>query len=117
MRRLIITLISAATLAAGLTVAPVAAVAGDHRYERNDHRGYWERPGDRRRWNRHNHRRYRDRGVHYYPGYGYYEGSNHRGHRADRGNARSRWCASQYRSYDWRTGTFVGYDGIRRYCG
>jgi hypothetical protein len=26
------------------------------------------------------------------------------------------WCMQRYRSYDPRTGTFVGYDGIRRPC-
>ena len=121
MRRLIITILGAAVLAGGVTAAPTAAVAGDHHYDRySEHRGYWERPGDRRRWSRHRHRRHRGPTVHYYPGYGYYESSGHRGYRADqRGGARARsaWCARQYRSYDWRTGTFVGYDGVRRYCG
>jgi len=124
MRRLIISLLGAAVLAGGLSAAPAASIAGDHRHDRYDryseHRGYWERPGDRRRWNRHKHRRHRGPTVHYYPGYGYYPSSGHRGyrdehHRGDRD--RSAWCARQYRSYDWRTGTFVGYDGVRRYCG
>lgn len=33
------------------------------------------------------------------------------------GGARSKqWCANRYRSYDWRSGTFMGYDGVRRRC-
>ena len=75
------------------------------------------RPGERRRnWNRHNHRRYRDPGVHYYPGYGYYpDPPGYSGHHG-RGD-RSAWCARRYRSYDWRTGYYRGYDGRLRYCG
>lgn len=125
MRRLTISLVAAATLAAGL--APSAALAEHrHRGDRHDrydqyseHRGYWDRPGEQRRWNRHKHRHRRGPTVHYYPGYGYYEGSSHRGYRRDdrRDHSRSQWCARQYRSYDWNTGTFVGYDGVRRYCG
>jgi hypothetical protein len=26
------------------------------------------------------------------------------------------WCAHRYRSYDWASGTFLGYDGLRRRC-
>ncbi len=29
---------------------------------------------------------------------------------------RNAYCASKYRSYDPRTGTYMGYDGIRHYC-
>lgn len=32
------------------------------------------------------------------------------------GNDWHAYCASKYRSYDVRTGTFMGYDGIRRPC-
>ena len=136
MRRALASLLAVAALAAGAgTAAPAVADGyyGHGRYERDGYydrrcdcyrgreRGYWERPSDRRRgWNRYHHRRYRDSGVHYYPGYGYYPDRGHHGrydrHRGrDRG--RSAWCARNYRSYDWRTGTFVGYDGVRRYCG
>jgi len=101
-------------------------------------RGYWERPSDRRRY-KPRYRRYRyDDGVSYYPGYGYYPdrgrydrydrhdrydryGRYDRYDGYDRGGGRDRdrseWCARRYRSYDWRTGTYVGYDGVRRYCG
>lgn len=27
-----------------------------------------------------------------------------------------RYCSNRYRSFDGRTGTFVGYDGVRRFC-
>ena len=127
MRRAFSAILAAATLAAGLSLAPAAALAGDgdgydRSYDRDcrcyrSRRGYWERPGDRRRgWNRYNHHR-RDRdGVHYYPGYGYYpDRGSYRGH--DRGDGRSEWCARRYRSYDWRTGYYRGYDGRLHYCG
>ena len=26
------------------------------------------------------------------------------------------WCAHRYRSYDWASGTFLGYDGVLRRC-
>lgn len=77
--------------------------------------GYWDRRGEGRR-DRGHHRRYRpdhDRhgGAHYYPGYGYYAADH--GHRDGRAAA----CAERYRSYDWRSGTYVGHDGVRRRCG
>lgn len=133
MRRVFTAILAAASLAAGLAALPAPAAAGDryghdrgydYGYDqradcRCDHsrRGYWERPGDRRRaWNRHSHRRYRDSGAHYYPGYGYYaDPPGYRGHHG-RGD-RSAWCARRYRSYDWRTGYYRGYDGRLHYCG
>lgn len=124
MRRAITTVLAAATLAVGFVAFADPASAGDRSsydraYEDRDHsrRGYWERPGDRRRhWNRHNHRHYRDRGAHYYPGYGYY--LDERAYRGHHGRSdRSAWCARRYRSYDWRTGYYRGYDGRLHYCG
>ena len=29
---------------------------------------------------------------------------------------RHRYCSDRYRSFDPNTGTFVGYDGVRRFC-
>lgn len=129
MRRVFTAALAAASLVTGLAALSGAAAAGDRSEydyandQRRDcrcdysQRGYWERPGDRRRnWNRYNHRRYRDSGVHYYPGYGYYpDGPGYRDHhgRSDR----SEWCARRYRSYDWRTGYYRGYDGRLHYCG
>ncbi|MCO5157960.1 MAG: BA14K family protein [Aquamicrobium sp.] len=26
------------------------------------------------------------------------------------------WCGERYRSFDARAGTFIGYDGVRRFC-
>lgn len=39
-------------------------------------------------------------------------------YRDDRGDYRDakRRCASRYRSYDWRSETYVGYDGVVRSC-
>lgn len=39
-------------------------------------------------------------------------------YRDDRGSYRDakRRCASRYRSYDWRSETYVGYDGAVRSC-
>lgn len=127
MRRAFTAILAAATLAAGFSIVPAAALAGDRdSFEHSDHhsrdhdrsrRGYWERPSDRRRgWSRYNHRRrtHHDDGVSYYPGHGYYPDA---GYREGRGRDRSEWCARRYRSYDWRSGTYVTYDGVRRYCG
>lgn len=33
-----------------------------------------------------------------------------------RGNSRKRRCARRYRSFDWRTGTFMTYRGVRKLC-
>lgn len=120
MRRAFTAILAAASLITGFSAVPALAQGGDRdryeygsdhaRYDHGDRRGYWERPGDRRgRSNRHSHRR-RDHhaGVHYYPGYGYYPSAGHRD-RPDR-------CARRYRSYDERSGTYVGHDGARRHC-
>jgi hypothetical protein len=153
MRRAVSSLIAAAALAGGLAVTvPVPAAAQEcegmgcahYNYRETRHvpaygsryDGYWDRPGEHRRhWNRYNHRRYRDSGYHYYPGYGYYpnrrgyyderyggDGRGHGGHGYDgrgyddRGGDRADWCARRYRSYDYRSGTYVGYDGYRHRC-
>jgi hypothetical protein len=113
-----------------------------YNYERTRHSpaygsrydGYWDRRGERRRhWNRHNHHRYYGGDVHYYPGYGYYSSrgayyagryghGGRDGHRVRYGNdyrdgGRADWCARRYRSYDYRSGTYLGYDGYRHRCG
>lgn len=127
MRRVFTAVLAAASLAAGLSALPAPVAAGDYDYgydRRADcrcdysQRGYWERPGERRRsWSRHSHRRYRDHhGPRYYPGYGYASGPSYRDRHHDRSD-RSEWCARRYRSYDWRTGYYRGYDGRLRYCG
>lgn len=36
--------------------------------------------------------------------------------RAERAGPSKRWCAERYRSYDWRSETYVGNDGRRRAC-
>lgn len=36
--------------------------------------------------------------------------------RAHRSGPSKRWCANRYRSYDWRSGTYLGYDGARHAC-
>jgi len=136
MRRAFIAVLAAAGLAGAFAALPEPAVAGDRDgyYDRRcdcygSSRGYWERPGDRRHYRRYNRPHYRDHGTHYYPGYGYYPGRGayrdrdrhdgyDRGRYGDhRGGDRSAWCARRYRSYDWRTGTYVTYDGRVRYCG
>ncbi|MGQ4272922.1 BA14K family protein [Terrihabitans sp. B22-R8] len=35
---------------------------------------------------------------------------------ANRGNADDRWCAERFRSYDSRSGTYLGADGRRHAC-
>lgn len=104
-------------------------------YARYSHgrRGYWERPYDHRyrscRPTRYRscYRGYRYDGYDgsgggswYYPGYGYgdtpspaFPADGYRGH----GGSRADWCAWRYRSYNPRTGYYVGYDGYRHYCG
>ena len=106
-------------------------------------RGYWDRPNDYRYScrSRYNgcYRGYRYDGygagygygvdyrgaqTYYYPGYGYGSADTPSpafpvgGYGAGaRDPQRSQWCAWRYRSYDWRTGYYVGYDGYRHYCG
>ena len=41
--------------------------------------------------------------------------ANARSYRGSRSGAKQ-WCANRYRSYDWRTSTYMGYDGVRRRC-
>ncbi|WP_020180742.1 BA14K family protein [Methylopila sp. M107] len=36
--------------------------------------------------------------------------------RAENRSSAKQWCADRYRSYDWRSETFVGNDGRRRAC-
>lgn len=127
MRRALTVILAAAAVCVGISSLPEQALAGDRdRYESGydrdcrcdrSRRGYWERPGDRRRVGHRYYRRPRsEEGTHYYPGYGYYpdRGAYEGGHH---GGSRSEWCARRYRSYDWRSGTYVTYDGVRRYCG
>ena len=131
MRRVVLGFAVTAGLVAGLfttIAAPAQARDGyDCRSSCRGDLGYWERPSDRRRYHRRYRPHYRE-GAHYYPGYGYYSERGYRGDGYDRRDRydryddrrdrdRSAWCASRYRSYDWRSGTYVGYDGVRRYCG
>jgi hypothetical protein len=114
-------------------------------YARRD-LGYWERPSDRNyrcsyRYGRRtcygSYNGYYSYGggygyggypsggqTYYYPGYGYDTpspafpaGPAYGGGYAGRDPQRSQWCAWRYRSYDWRTGYYRGYDGYLHYCG
>ncbi|MFJ5486545.1 BA14K family protein [Hansschlegelia beijingensis] len=38
------------------------------------------------------------------------------GYRAGPGYRTKRWCANRYRTYDWRTETFIGKGGRRYRC-
>ncbi len=103
-------------------------------------RGHWG-GGGRRGWHGGGGRGWRgDRGYRYgrygYGGRRYYYGRRHHGHggaylgagiaglalgaaiasqprRSYRGNY---WCAQRYRTYDPRSGTYIGSGGVRRYC-
>ncbi len=85
--------------------------------------GYWDRPGDGYRY-----------GYGYGRGYGRYGDHDRDDYRDDRDDRRgygygyrnrdgygsgdrSRWCAERFRSYDPRSGSYIGYDGYRHYCG
>ena len=133
MRRAVTSLLAVIALAAPLALAGPAAAqecegygCAHANYERtrdlpaygSRYDGYWDRRGEGR-GDRGRHRRYRDHdrhgGVHYYPGYGYYAGHGDRDGPGRDGRAAA--CAERYRSYDWRTGTYVGHDGVRRRCG
>ncbi|MGE0211139.1 MAG: BA14K family protein [Parvibaculaceae bacterium] len=83
---------------------------------------------DQRRWDRHRHgSRYR----HHRPGWGHYHGGYW--YRTPwwtlplvvppviapgpvYGGGHVAWCRSQYRSYDVRSNTYMGYDGYRHRC-
>ena len=138
-----VSLAPSALIAALIAALALPAAAGDYvrrddgnaaynAYNSRDgyaRRGYWDRPGEGR-W-RHRHRHHHgcghrgwgggdyDQGygrddLAYYPGHGYAQVVVEPGHG---GGGRADWCARRYRSYDYRTGTYVGYDGYRRRCG
>jgi hypothetical protein len=140
MRKFMITMLAILTMGSGVTVAPISASAqvvlrpverhyGGYRHHRphryTNHRRYYN---DRRYYNSRryyndryyyrNHRRNRDAAI--AAGVaglavGAIVGSAASQPRYYR-NDRHSYCASRYRSYDPRTGTFMGYDGVRRVC-
>ncbi len=137
MQKLIIFIMAAFLMIPPLTAAPTSAQA--QVTVRPHHSGYYGRPHYR-------HHRYSDRRHYRNRHYSRpYYGHNRRYHRRNNdaaiaagiaglavgaivagsaaNNTRYRassdhhaYCHSRYRSYDARSGTFVGYDGRRHYC-
>jgi len=121
--------IRAATVAPPSVDAPLIHVR-DRYYRHHGHRGSWV--GKKSRGGRHSyhHRRYRH---HYYRGHRhhYYDHGYYYGGAAIVGLAAgaiiagaastnyNTWiarCEARYRSFDRRTGTYLGYDGYRHPC-
>lgn len=135
--------LAAAVLATSFIALPASAqaqsgVAADGSYQVADHRGNWRGGND---WRRHGNRHYGNR---YYGGRGYYYNDNNWGGAAAAGvlglatgaiiaNSMNQpryddapryyagddyiaYCSSRYRSFNPRTGTFTGYDGLQHRC-
>jgi len=140
MRKTIVTLVAAACMAGGaapagaLTLSAARPSVGQATvqtvqfFDRGDRREFRRerRREERRYYNRNGRRYYRDsNGAEIFAGVigGLAAGALIAGAAANAAQQRAvadadavEYCESRFRSYDRRTGTYVGYDGVRRYC-
>jgi Ni/Co efflux regulator RcnB len=130
--------LAAAIVATSFLVTPIAAQAqsgarSDGSFQVADHRGGWR--GHNRDWRRHHHNRHRGwRGG---PRYYHRDNNNWGGAAAAgiiglaagamiansanqpryyAGDNYNAYCSSRYRSFNPRTGTYTGYDGLQHRC-
>jgi hypothetical protein len=143
MRKFLIYMLAIITLGSSVSVAPLTVSAagieirpverhyaprgyyrGDRGYYRGNrgyyygNRGYYARDRyyDRRYYRRHRHNDAIGAGIAGLAVGALVGGALVNQNTYYRGGNRDAYCYSRYRSYDARTGTYVGYDGRRHYC-
>jgi hypothetical protein len=123
-----------ACLAIGASLLPATASAQRYRFHDQDRfiqrycDGNWDRDCDDWRYNRHRwdearyHRWYRHHHDDFGPEdaaasiFGFVAGAAAGAITGAVGTTHAAACEARYRSYDWQTDTYMGFDGERHYC-